>query len=63
MKTLLQKLGEASMTCSNAEYRKMLKDANDKIYVALNATYRNPTDDNMRDLNGAWAHGRFWTQT
>jgi hypothetical protein len=53
--TILKQLRDAAMTCSNADYRAVLKDLANNIQSTIDALHAFPTEDNMIALNGFWA--------
>jgi hypothetical protein len=54
--TFLKELREAARTCVNVDLRRWLRDAADEIEGNLIALLNNPTDENLRTLNGNWSH-------
>jgi hypothetical protein len=55
--TFLLKIREAAKGCSHIEHRNRLRWCADNIGFAIEDVYHNPTEDNMRLLNGLWAYG------
>lgn len=55
--TFLKKLRDAAMNCSNLDYRTILRHQADEISDRLHLTYTEPTEENMKMLNSAWACG------
>lgn len=53
--TLVKKLRDAAMECSNVEYRALLKASADDVEVAIRGVVVQPDDDCLRDLIGSWA--------
>ncbi len=54
--TYVKQLRDAAANCSNVEYRAVLKQAADKLEVAVLVLYEEATEDHMIALNGLWAH-------
>jgi hypothetical protein len=53
--TFLKRLRDAAMECTNIDYRQYLRFKADTLELSLSAAYGNPTTENMKNLNGAWA--------
>lgn len=53
--TFLLKIRTAAMQCSNVDYRQALQLAADELAGRISILYGEPTEDNMRALQGAWA--------
>lgn len=51
----LFELRETAKHCSDILFRKLLKDAADRLQSALSALAEDPTRENAKRFNGAWA--------
>lgn len=54
--TFLKELRDAAKACSNIDYRALIKQSADSLQWAIAVFARDPTKQNMIDLNGAWAN-------
>ncbi len=52
----LKNLRDTAMSCSNLEYRVLLRFAADEVGGRIAALYRDASESNMKTLNGAWAN-------
>lgn len=57
MKSILLQIREAARECSNMNYRLELHSAASAIQDAVKHLLIDVTEENLRALNGAWAHG------
>lgn len=53
--TFVKKLRDAASTCSNVDYRQMLRNHADRVSVSLTSLWEDATEENMQTLNGVWA--------
>lgn len=51
----LKELSERARVCTNKEWRAELKDCHIKLDKAIDAFWRNPNVENLREVNSLWA--------